>query len=888
MNKEKVLGVVAWGFVKRYRITLLFWIIILLFGLLSYTSFLKREGFPAVNVPFSLIRGTYLVNNPIEVDKEIIQPISLALESVNEVSTYQATATGNTFAIAVEFNETTSSEAGTKLIQDAIDKTQLPESLVVSAGAIDASKFDNQFDLLFAVYSEENTSYEELQQKATTAAQIISNQSGIKSARVDPVVEQFTDPATDNQTTRQTAINRVGIKSESGFNYYPAVSVGVIKDESIDAIGLYDSVDAALQELRSENIKTEITADFATSIDQQISSLQSNLISGLIAVLVVALLFISWRAALVIALFIPTVMATSFLSLSLLGFTLNTITLFALILTLGLFVDDATILVEAIDSHRKDKGTARAVITAAVGRVGFASIAGTLTTVLVFTPMLFVSGILGEFIRLLPLTVIIALLASLTISLILIPFLARIIVIKNKKRNVLDRLSFFVPLEQRISSFLGSLPLLVRRGGARSIVIYAIMIGFSLVAVLNAGFFFEKLRFEIFPQSKDSNQLRASIEFTPNTNINTADEVTRNIDETIKETVGQNLEYVSYLTANERMATIEIGLTPYQQRSDTSADIINQLDAATTKAENATITFSQLDAGPPEQEFPFQMRVYAEDTQVLRQVSEGITSLLSGKTVAGSNDEPVKVSQTKVDGLESVLRSEKGQFVLLSAQYNQGNNSSAAVAETQKIVEDQFNEQYLSNLQLNKDALDFNVSQESDNAESFSSIGTGIMIALALMYVLLVLLYDSFSQPLLILLAIPFSFFGVAFGLWATDNSLSFFVMIGFLGLIGIVVNNAILLVEYANQERRQGADRFEAISKALKDRFRPLITTTLTTISALIPLALSDPFWQPLAYTLIFGMASSATLIVLAFPYYYLLLEKFRDYKNRKYPFLR
>ena len=112
--------------------------------------------------------------------------------------------------------------------------------------------------------------------------------------------------------------------------------------------------------------------------------------------------------------------------------------------------------------------------------------------------------------------------------------------------------------------------------------------------------------------------------------------------------------------------------------------------------------------------------------------------------------------------------------------------------------------------------------------------------------------------------------------------------MVGLLGLIGIVVNNSILLTEYANQEKDAGKDRYQAIGAAVKDRIRPLLTTTLTTVFALIPLALSDPFWQPLAYTLIFGMLSSTLLIILSFPYYYLGVERLREWKNRRFPNLR
>ena len=106
--------------------------------------------------------------------------------------------------------------------------------------------------------------------------------------------------------------------------------------------------------------------------------------------------------------------------------------------------------------------------------------------------------------------------------------------------------------------------------------------------------------------------------------------------------------------------------------------------------------------------------------------------------------------------------------------------------------------------------------------------------------------------------------------------------MIGFFGLIGIAVNNTILLTDYANQERRNGMPIVESISEATKKRFRPLLTTSLTTVAALLPLALSDPFWEALAFTIIFGLLSSTFLVIVSFPYYYLFAEALRTRVRR------
>jgi multidrug efflux pump len=138
-------------------------------------------------------------------------------------------------------------------------------------------------------------------------------------------------------------------------------------------------------------------------------------------------------------------------------------------------------------------------------------------------------------------------------------------------------------------------------------------------------------------------------------------------------------------------------------------------------------------------------------------------------------------------------------------------------------------------------------------------------------YILLVIQFRSFLQPLLIFMALPFSFFGIALGLYLTKNSFSFFAMLGFFALIGLSIKNTILLTDYANQARRAGMSPVDAAVGALGERFRPLVATSLTAVFSLIPLAVTSPFWQGLAVVLIFGLLSSTLLVIFIFPYYYL-----------------
>ena len=150
------------------------------------------------------------------------------------------------------------------------------------------------------------------------------------------------------------------------------------------------------------------------------------------------------------------------------------------------------------------------------------------------------------------------------------------------------------------------------------------------------------------------------------------------------------------------------------------------------------------------------------------------------------------------------------------------------------------------------------------------------------MFLIMAILFRSLLQPILILTALPFAFFGVAAGLYLTKNEISFFSMLGVFALIGISLNNTILLTDYANHSRDKGLKPSEAMAAAIKERLRPLLTTSITSVLALLPLALNDPFWEGLAYALIFGLISSTLLVLLVFPYFYLIDESFNSILGR------
>ena len=163
-------------------------------------------------------------------------------------------------------------------------------------------------------------------------------------------------------------------------------------------------------------------------------------------------------------------------------------------------------------------------------------------------------------------------------------------------------------------------------------------------------------------------------------------------------------------------------------------------------------------------------------------------------------------------------------------------------------------------------------------SETFSSAGQMLVVAIFLVFAVLVLQFSSYTQPLIIMMTVPFALIGTLFGLYLLDLSFSFPVMIGVIALTGIVVNDAIVMVETMNERRKQGLDVRQAAALGASDRLRPILTTSITTVVGLIPLALSSAQWFPLCTSVIFGLVSATAIALLVVPGLYLQLTPSRS----------
>ena len=877
----------AW-FVKNSRVTFLIFLGLIILGAASYTRFLTREGFPEVQIPFVAIQTPYFVNDVQKVDQDITSPIEKSISGIQEIAKTESITNENFSIVVVEFEEDVEVKKATRLLQEEIEKdAKLPQGAETEYQTFNAGALDGEHDLIFSISNDKPI--KELQEKAASVAERLEKVDVVAKANVIELISKETNPITGEEFDYQTGFNRVGIKKGSEIEFSTALDVGVVKKGDAGLIELSAAVREEIDKLeKSGDLKGfEITygGDFANLVNEEIDDLERNAINALIAVIAILFLLISWRASIVAAIFIPTVFSATLIGLYLIGYTLNVIVLFSLILILGLFVDDAIVVVEAIDYQKKQGLKGLRAIKEAIKDIGPADVAGTLTTVLVFLPMAFVSGLLGEFIELIPITVILSLILSILIGLSIIPFLSNIFIADKKegarKRGLVKIFDFIINLILNgFSCVVNKLGFWVSRFVhfyLKNWLLAAMVFIAAIVWIAVGASYASKLTFAVFPPAKDGEAINVTLTFPNGIDIATAEKIALDAEKIILAKTKEHVEAVNYFMSSKESALINVELSPIESRTVTSREMVKNLRSDFEDFGETQVRVESEGVGPPTDEFQITLQILSDDESLLGTASEDVKSFLTARKIEGGG----KVTKVALGDMANITKVNGKRFAAVKAKISDPNNTGMTLA-LQEDIEAKYNTDKLSSLGLGEDALGFDLGMEGMNIESFNSAIFALGVALILMYVLLVFQFNSFSQPLLIFLAIPFTFPALFPGVYLTDNSLGFFVMLGIIALTGIVVNNTIFLVDFANQARREGKGIVDSVTQAVRIRFRPIVATSATTIVALLPLTLTNPFWESLGFTIIFGLLSSSLMVIFAFPVFYAIVESVRSTRSR------
>ena len=676
----------------------------------------------------------------------------------------------------------------------------------------------------------------------------------------------------------------------------------------------------------------------ADSVEKRVDGFFDNLWQGLIVVGVMSLLFLGVREAFVVIAAIPLsfLIAIGWLDFS--GFGLQQMSIVGLIIALGLLVDNAIVVTESI--HREKKQNSNLAQAAALGtsKVGWAISSGTATTMLAFLPMLLIASTTGDFVRSMPVTVVLVLLASLLIALTLTPLLASTL-FSNKAGKV-------HALQHYVNRFAESFyaPLLMKLLKAKWFVI-----GACFVALIGAFSLFGQVGVSLFPKA-EKPMLLLDVETPSNSSLEHTEKVMLSIAEYVNKYPLIKNVAINVGNSNPRIYYNEIprrGVAHFGQMllvldeydANEVEQLVVQLRAGFANRQDAKVSVKEFRQGPVTDQ-PITFRLMSESLTDLEVVANDLmqkmTSLdgvinirnpigeantelklvidyqkaglfnidiahldltlqtmLTGAHVGQLIEENgeaysvlVKQRRLDIERLNTVqIQNTKGEYIPLSqfANYElvKGHSDFAHFQKLRmaKVSADvasghSINEltstlvAYLEQYQLPKGMYYILGGEEENRQQSFAGLSQIMMITAVGIFATLVLQFKSLLQPLIIFTSIPFAIAGAIIGLYVSGLSFSMMAFIGLISLFGIVVNNAIILIDTANRLMSEGTSKLEAIFQASAVRFTPILLTTLTTIGGLLPLTLfGGSLWQPLGVVIISGLCISAIVSFILVP---------------------
>ncbi len=763
-----------------------------------------------------------------------------------------------------------------------------------------------------------------------------------------PVLLSDVGLVTDGFKEKKT-ISRVAIGQDDAKG---AISLQVFKKTGGNILRIVKEADALVaNDSNSSRLPSDIkilkTNDNSEFIKEDLSILGLNALQTFLLVGLILFLFLTASGAVITALSIPLAFLISFVYLKLSGMTINSMVLFALVLSLGLMVDNSVVVIEGFTENLRKKGQRPLeAALSAIAEYKWPVISGTMTTVAAFTPMLLVSGIMGEYLSIIPKTINATLLSSLFVALIILPTLAsRLIKNGHTEKRKFDISEKIMPpfsvFYRRIMN-----KVLSERRLSRTIIISSWVLFFLAVAMPIVGV----MKIEMFPKV-DFDYFYINIKLPPGSTLEQTDAITRKAESYVSPlpelsnyvvSVGRN-QNANGGSSGSNKSNITVNLVKDDERSVKSYDIAAYLRSELEDINGAEVTVDELSAGPPSGS-PIEARITGSDGKKLGEVAAKIEAYLASNpevfniknsledsagefvfkvdkekadhyglsplmiagilramvfgseaaTVSYAGDDvpvvlkyPEEAISTPDDIMDISILSPSGVYVpikqvasvslessLLSIEHRDGERIIAVSADAVKGA----NVSKISSdlLAATKDmelpeGVKVAVGGEMEDIEkSFRETFYSMIVAVILIFGILILQFNSFKKPLIVLLSLPLSIIGVIAGLILFGEAFSFPAFIGIVSLTGIAVNNAIVLIDKINRNIESGMDMDESLIDAGISRFQPILLTSTTTIIGIMSLMTANEVWKGLAITIASGMVASTTLILVVVPIMY------------------
>lgn len=696
-----------------------------------------------------------------------------------------------------------------------------------------------------------------------------------------------------------------------------------------------------------DNVSMDIEYDSSIDINNSINNVANNAVTGLILASIVLFIFLkNWRATSIVAIAIPVSVIFTFFFLSIKGINLNIISLMGLALGVGMLVDNSIVVLDNIFRHMTElKKPKFQAARDGASEMAIPILASTATTVAVFLPIVFQAGMAKEIFHDLSYTITFALAASLLVALTFVPMSASKFLNErmriDKEGAIISRLKKFYKVLMKkalrwygviitivitIALFFGSIALF-KQFGKTSFFPDQDESRYTITAKPAKGLNIEKVNgialqmedmvkddkyTENYSVSLDKNGIALQVEVPKKDkrpNNETMKRIADHIRPKLKDIKDVDIEVKETVEGGppqNSVGTIEIKLfgDDYSELIKISEDfkeefrkIPNFVDVGSTYT--GGLPQARIDIDRVKAQY-YGLRVTSIATYIAYQIRGEDT--ISIKTGNKEIDVTVRLKENRRKNLEDILNldipTDTGSIKLKEVASIRSVEGPAQIQkqDKQKVISVGFNlfeidmgravekiEEVATKYEFPA-GVTYDIGGEfEDRKEVFGQLFIALGIGIFLIYFILAVQFESFITPFILMGSVPLAVIGVLIGMVITNTPFDVMVMVGIIMLAGIVVNNAIVLIDYINLLRARGEPLKDAVIDAGRTRLRPILMTTLTTIFGMIPLSLGigegSEFYRGMAVAVIFGLAMSTLLTLVFIPVIYYMVEKTKQF---------
>ncbi len=750
-------------------------------------------------------------------------------------------------------------------------------------------------------------------------------------------------------------------KFSGRVNGDPAIVLTVRKEEQADSVLISEDVRALVDRLGPTlppGITIDLFGDAAAEVEHSLGTLYTNAAAGLLLVLLLLWVAIGARNAMMAAIGLPVALAGAIIAMHVMGITINMMSLLALILCLGVVVDDAIIIIENIYRHMEEGMPRRKAAVIGTEEVFWPVVASTLTSWAAFLPLLLMEGVIGNFFAIIPKVVVAALAASLVEAMFILP----------------SHMADFGKLSQLKGIESGPPKTRLQRASARVVSTYerllrwslqhraSVVIGAYALCGVMVGVAFSAKDVILFTEG-DPDMFDVRVRMPTDASKEETEALLATLEARIVALENPDVEATLAVRGMSRtnmgistadhLGMVTIFVVPATQRSSMHAgrDLVTQVSGLFDDVVGPSrLEVVEVRPGPP-RGAPVAVRLRGEDHERLVELAEQVlaevrvtpgTRNSSHDYELGKQELQIKVDEERaaLHGLtpEMVSRWLRSAFgatpastlreggdeidivVQLQEEVQQDpariaslqviapNGDQVAIREIADVsygrgpgvirryqqkrvvsvlsgIDEEVTNSGEVNAALQKKLAPLEAAnpdirfeyggQFEETQESVDSLFRAFIVAMLLIYTILATQFQSFSQPLVVMAAIPLSFIGVTGGFLLSPKPIGLIALVGVVGLTGIVVNDSLVLVDFVNKRRNRGMELDAAIIESGKLRLRPIFLTSVTTIAGLFPLSLATeslPHLAPMAQVIVYGLTFSTLLTLLVVPCLYRL----------------